>query len=245
MQIYEKEIDITESFCYFCGKVCDMNIPDDVILRQTERVAAFFRYWEGFMKRRVEFWQIPGDLDIHTQGHCERVLMHALRIGDARAVTDRQMLALAHAAIFHDTRRRDNYLDTGHGERAAEYYKSFSEHEAAGKSYCQVAADSMVFLPEAYAAIWYHDRDDELGEAYIRDHAGADSAGWGEVYHIFKDADALDRLRLGTWCLDPKFLRTPEARLMQTFAQQLVEATIPPAELERTYRLTEPFRPKQ
>lgn len=215
-----------------------MRIPDNIIDRQEAAVRDLFRHWETYMEQNVEFWDIPGDLDIHTQGHCERVLMHALRIGVARGVSRRQLLALAYASIFHDTRRKDNYLDTGHGERAAEYYKEYSGKHACGD------ASAMSFLPEAYAAIWYHDRDDSLGEDYIRSHAGADAQSWLEVYHIFKDADALDRLRLGTWCLDPAYLRTPEAKTMADFAQRLVEASIPADELERTYSLTEPFRPQ-
>lgn len=223
-----------------------MNIPESIISQQSHRVQVFFRYWEPFMENNVEFWQIAGDLDIHTQGHCERVLMHALRIGDERKVSDRQLLALAHASIFHDTRRKDNYLDTGHGARAAEYYKGYCSESLNGAdgSYKTDTYKALVFLPEAYSVVWYHDRDDELGEKYIRDHGGDNSDNWLEVYHIFKDADALDRLRLGTWCLDPKYLRTEESKKMTGFAQMLVETTIPKDELLRTYKLTEPFRKK-
>lgn len=211
-----------------------MNIPPTIIASQSERVRDLFSYWEAYMEKNVEFWKIPGNLDIHTQGHCERVLLHALRIGDARKATDQQMLALAHASIFHDTRRKDNYLDTGHGARAAEYYKAFCKEQG------------LRFLPETYAAIWYHDRDDELGKQYIRKHTATEGEYWQwlEVYDDFKDADGLDRLRLGTWCLDPKFLRTPEAKDMMAFAQQLVETSIPKNELEKTYKLTDQFRPK-
>lgn len=189
------------------------------------------------MEEHVEFWDIPGSLDIHTQGHCERVLMHALRIADSRHDSDRILLALSLASIFHDSRRKDNYLDTGHGDRAAEYYKEFCE---SGRQ------DSSLppFLEETYTAIKFHDRDDSDGEAYIDSHAGTAKEIWTEVYHVFKDADALDRLRLGTWCLDAKYLRTPESKPMTAFAQQLVEATIASDELQQTYSMLEPFRPK-
>lgn len=208
-----------------------MNTPEEILKKQPEEVQQMFRYWMDFMEHRVEFWTIPGDLDIHTQGHCERVLLHALRIGNQRVVKLRPMIALAHAAIFHDTRRKDNYLDTGHGDRAADYYHEFCEKQ------------HLHFLPEAFAAIKFHDRDDHLGEEYIAKEAKDEAPLWLEVYRDFKDADALDRLRLGTWCLDERFLRSDEARQMPSFAQQLVEATIPRDELERTYKLTEPFRP--
>lgn len=209
-----------------------MNIPNDIIQAQTATVQRLFRQWNDYMERQVEFWAIPGDLDIHTQGHCERVLMHALRIGMARGVSEHVLMALAHASIFHDTRRKDNYLDTGHGDRAADYYRQHCHDRG------------LSFLPEAYAAIKFHDRDDALGEVFIHREAGSEADEWLEVYHDLKDADALDRLRLGLWCLDERYLRTDEARTMVAFAEQLVERTIPAEELQRTYALTEPFRPK-
>jgi hypothetical protein len=209
-----------------------MHIPQSIIDEQTSRVKAYFEHWLAFMSDCVCFWEIPGDLDIHTQGHCERVLLHALRIGEARHASDRQMTALAEASVFHDSRRKDNYLDTGHGARAANYYKDYC-----GKG-------GLEFLPEAYTAIWYHDRDDELGSRYIATHAGTEADSWLEVYRCFKDADALDRYRLGTWCLDKRFLRTDVAKTMTDFALMLVQRTIPEDELRRTYSQTDPFRPE-
>lgn len=209
-----------------------MNIPQTVIDAEPARVRQLFMQWEPFMEQHVVFWTIPGNIDVHTKGHCERVLLHALRIGEARHVSDRAMEALAHASIFHDSRRKDNYLDVGHGERAAHYYQTF----------CPVYG--LTFLPEAYAAIFYHDRDDETGRAFIAAHSGQYKAVWQEVYAIFKDADALDRYRLGEWCLDKRYLRTPEAKAMTDFALHLVQGTIPPDDLAFTYSQTEPFRPQ-
>lgn len=208
-----------------------MNISDHIISEQPASVQQLFVQWADFMHHRVEFWDVPGDVDIHAQGHCARVLLHALRIGAARGLDERRMTALAHAAIFHDTRRRDNYLDVGHGGRAARYYRSFCE------------GSDIDFLPEAYEAMKFHDRDDDLGNRLIRQKGGTVGEAWLEVYHVFKDADALDRLRLGTWCLDERFLRTPEARQMIDFAQRLVCETTDPVELERVYRMMLPFRP--
>ncbi len=209
-----------------------MNISETIISEQAPRVRRLFVQWMNYMEQRVEFWEIPGNIDIHTQGHCERVLLHALRIGEERVLDDRSMTALAHAAIFHDTRRRDNYLDVGHGGRASQYYRR----------YC--AEGNLDFLPEAYEAMKFHDRDDELGNRLIRQKGGGMAEAWLEVYHVFKDADALDRLRLGTWCLDERYLRTPEAKRMIPFAQTIVNQTTDPVELERVYRLVNHFRPR-
>lgn len=231
-----------------------MKIPEDVINEQAERVQSLFRYWEPYMENHVDFWDIPGSLDIHTQGHCERVLMHALRIGEARHFADEEMQALSLASIFHDTRRKDNYLDTGHGARAAEHLKKAFPSTDDMRSVLSKIEDGREYTDSqlalirkmAYAAVFFHDRDDVLGEKYIRQHfaEGIERDEAMEVYHIFKDADALDRLRLGEWCLDPEFLRTKEAKGMQPFAQNLVEVTTPGDELMKTYKTMEPFRPK-
>jgi hypothetical protein len=160
------------------------------------------------------------------------VLLHALRIGVAQGLKLRSLIALAHAAIFHDTRRKDNYLDVGHGGRAAKYYKEHCEKT------------HLHFLPEAYETMKFHDRDDRLGDDRIIREAKDDAPDWLTVYHDFKDADALDRLRLGTWCLDEKYLRCQEAKEMVPYAQYLVEQTTDPVALKKIYDLMMPFKPK-
>lgn len=219
-----------------------MNIPKDILNKVPDNVAGLFLQWDKIMENDVEFWPLPGDFDVHTKSHCERVLLLALLIGSKRCLTQWQMTALCHASIFHDSRRKDNYMDTGHGDRAAEYYKE----------YCR--QNGMKFMPVAYAAIKFHDRDDKLGEDFIKQEAGRHedaetseeqtAAKWTEVYHDFKDADALDRLRLGPWALDVRFLRTEEAKGMVDFAQELVVRTIDPVELKKVMDATRPFARK-
>jgi len=48
------------------------------------------------------------------------------------------------------------------------------------------------------------------------------------LYRIFKDADALDRWRLGRYALNPDYLRTREAEALVGFARKLVELTHQP-----------------
>ena len=192
-----------------------------------------FSYWRDEMYSKLKFWTLDDGIDIHTEGHCERVLLLALKIGEKRQLLLRSMIALCHASIFHDTRRKDNYLDRGHGDRAADYYKEFCEK------------NSMKFLPEVFATIKYHDRNDEEGEEYIRREAPADEMeGWLEVYRDFKDADALDRFRLGPWGLNESFLRTEQSRELVDFARELVDKTIDPDVMKKTMDATRPFADK-
>ena len=210
-----------------------MIVTDEILSNESPRVSSMFSYWRDEMYSKLKFWTLDDGIDIHTEGHCERVLLLALKIGEKRQLLLRSMIALCHASIFHDTRRKDNYLDRGHGDRAADYYKEFCEK------------NSMKFLPEVFATIKYHDRNDEEGEEYIRREAPVDEMeGWLEVYRDFKDADALDRFRLGPWGLNESFLRTEQSRELVDFARELVDKTIDPDVMKKTMDATRPFADK-
>lgn len=127
---------------------------------------------------------------LHTREHCSRVLLYALLIADKIVVSDKEKEVLCHAAVFHDSRRQDDWQDVGHGQRAADYYQS----------YC--AENSLEYHPWSYDIMAWHDRDDESGkDAMKEDVTGREIL----LYQIFKDADALDRFRLGPDGLDVKY----------------------------------------
>ena len=52
----------------------------------------------------------------------------------------------------------------------------------------------------------------------------AEADGVIRLYHIFKDADALDRFRFGPHELDETYLRTAQARSLVAFAKEVNEA---------------------
>ncbi|MBR5185234.1 MAG: hypothetical protein IKW19_02935 [Akkermansia sp.] len=155
------------------------------------------------------------DSTIHSTSHCERVLLYALLIAPGEVGDNsRSLTILAHASVFHDTRRESDGKDTGHGARAAAFYEEF----------CKTHPE-LTFLPEAACLMRWHDRRDELGEESIRA-AFPDSADLVvKLFKIFKDADALDRWRLGRWGLNPDYLRTDRALALVDFARKLVMLT--------------------
>lgn len=192
-----------------------MNIPTEILKQYSPTVREMFTTWAEFLYSQVSFNR--PESSIHSFGHCERVLLHSLIIGESEFGEDRKALtALAHASVFHDTRRIDDYRDTGHGARAAVYYKHF----------CRKKPD-ITCMPEAALMMKYHDIDDtESRKAIAKEYCGQ-LPDMYRLYDIFKDADALDRLRLGLLGLDPKFLRTPKAKTMSDFALILVDLTMP------------------
>lgn len=179
-------------------------------------LAPLFNQWADYLYRSVDF-NMP-DSEIHAYGHTERVLFHALNVGQSMLAGDDEALEiLAHAALFHDTQREDEYLDTGHGARGAVNYEKFCRQHP-----------EMTFHREAVYLMRYHDLDDRIGKEAIDRDFPDDAERVKLLYAIFKDSDALDRWRLGCMGLDPKYLRTEPSRKSIDFARQLVAHTMDP-----------------
>lgn len=200
-----------------------------------------FLKWLAFINADLEPWTTGGA--IHFRPHWARVLALALSLGACEGLPTADLECLAMAAAFHDSRRRDPYLDTGHGARAAEYYAQFCCETAAGAQRASSAGASIRFDPRAYLAMQWHDRDDGRGIEAIAAASRRNSlprAGIADlkaslptgaqadavlVYRLFKDADGLDRVRLGEGEPDPAYLRTDHALELLPLAQKMFDAT--------------------
>lgn len=180
-----------------------MGVLDDPICRP---IAERYVRWHDFMEQRVDF--LLRDSALHTRAHCSRVLLLALVIGNHYRAQSDELDVLAACAVFHDTRRQDDLLDVGHGQRAANYYQAFC---STGK---------LTFDPRVFAIISWHDKPDAEGIAAITRDQGKRCA---QLYCVFKDADGLDRIRLGKAELDPAQLRTDYAPELVPFAEQLLK----------------------
>lgn len=66
-----------------------------------------------------------------------------------------------------------------------------------------------------------------------------------KLYDIFKDADALDRWRLGNGGLDPKYLRTEQAKGMVGYSHRIVNETIPEEQRRRIDEMIENLKNKE
>lgn len=167
-----------------------------------------YERWYKFMEETIEFW-LP-DSEWHTKAHCARVLLLSLLIGHQKDLSDEEKDALGMAAVFHDSRRLDDGIDKGHGSRAAEYYKD----------YCREY--DLSYDMQTYYITYYHDQDDSLGLSEIFKSPIISERGV-LLYQIFKDADGLDRFRLGPNALNVDMLRTEEAHGLVEFAQYLLQ----------------------
>lgn len=136
---------------------------------------------------------------VHGKEHSIRVLLFTQIISEIENLPLRERKILAEAAIYHDTMRENDDADEEHGKNARDYYVRNTD-----------APNYLVeFLCE------YHCLPDEKGLAEIM-HNKRLKRNQGlatRLLKVIKDADALDRLRLGGIReLDLNQLRLPASR---------------------------------
>lgn len=164
----------------------------DSIFEKTETFHIWLEYFT-LLETSVNF---SIDSSIHGIRHTMNVLRFSLLLGESNNVGLYGLRILAASALFHDTRRLNDWQDEGHGARAADYYRE----------YCHKSG--IDFKNETYVIIQQHDKEDNIGLAFISESDIQDKDKLILLYKIFKDSDALDRFRLGPDALDASFLRT-------------------------------------
>ena len=144
---------------------------------------------------------------LHGQAHVGRVMVHALRLIEATGAVE-ETTRLWAAVYLHDIARRHDGIAPRHGAEACARLRHLPDTLAL---FAQ-AGLADVDLPAVDAAVTRHSNGEgRPGEPHLR------------LIELLKDADGLDRVRLGD--LDPRYLRTREARGMVPFAERLYEET--------------------
>ena len=166
------------------------------ILSEDDPLRVRFERWRRFLERELTFSH--SESVCHTTEHVERVLLFALLLGRELEVSSEDLDALALCSVFHDTRRHDDDLDVGHGDRAAAYYREYA------------AAHNLNLDERVARIVARHDRQDRISEEKFREEGADDETLL--LYRIFKDADAIDRYRFGPKALNERYLRTSAAR---------------------------------
>ena len=147
---------------------------------------------------------------IHGQAHVGRVMVHALRLIEATG-WEEEAHRLWAAVYLHDLARTHDGVCTAHGANAVarwERIEPLQDHLIAGG----ITTDDYDAIATAVTLHCRHDR-----ELPPEDHP------YWRLCVLLKDADGLDRVRLGD--LDPKYLRLGPSRGMIGFAQQLFDAS--------------------
>ena len=141
---------------------------------------------------------------VHGLNHTYRVMSHVLRIGHAARLNREVKLAFS-AAYIHDlARKHDRYCDQ-HGTWAEETklprFRNFFEENGISDPEIKIIGTAVRNHSERYEL----DLEDK---AY-------------KVTSLLKDADALDRIRIGENNLNPDYLRFEQSHDMISFAKKL------------------------
>jgi hypothetical protein len=145
---------------------------------------------------------------LHGQAHVSRVMVHAMRL--VAATGQHALGAQLWASVFlHDLARTHDGVCYRHGRDAAKRLRDEPVLQQRLAEAGLVTAD----YPAIEAAVTAHSAPKEVSRAHPH---------W-PLIALLKDADGLDRVRLGD--LDPRYLRNTEATAMVPFAQALFDAT--------------------
>lgn len=143
---------------------------------------------------------------IHGRHHVYRVMCHVLILGDALKMPRERNLAFF-SAVIHDLSRKHDGLCYKHGEWAvAEKLPLFTQ------KFIENGLDK-ADLPEIEMAVIQHAKPEEISKSHA----------FYPTTALLKDADGLDRVRLGD--LDTKYLRFPQSLEYVDFAQDFFDAT--------------------
>ena len=143
---------------------------------------------------------------VHGSGHIHRVLLFAALIGWREGLEEGDLRQYFHMASYHDVGRTFDGFDIYHGARSA-------------LRLAALTGQTGERLKEMQAAVSAHSRPDRDMETLVRSYEPRDLDHALEMTRLLKDADNLDRVRLGD--LKVKFLRHDSARDLAEFSRRL------------------------
>lgn len=154
-------------------------------------------------------YAVHGKLDANRSGHDAlhtlRVLFNALLLVeiDGIMLSEEETQMLIDAAIYHDIGRTNDDVDDSHGKASRDIY----------------AADHKPENPGTGFLIEYHCLDDAVAHRDLEALSLPNVDRIWLLYTIFKDADALNRVRFGLRHLNPRYLRNDTAHKILPVAQ--------------------------
>lgn len=140
---------------------------------------------------------------IHGIMHTYRVMHNVHLVAREHEINEQQLRTAYCAAFIHDMARRHDGFCTEHGawavaEKLPLFKNDFIQYG--------LSAENIEALK---TAVTYHSLHEELNNTHAH----------YEITALLKDADALDRIRLGYPGLDASYLRLPKSKLLIDIAE--------------------------
>ncbi|PGR83452.1 HD domain-containing protein [Bacillus cereus] len=206
----EQEVLVLPSAVKDVKSMNQISITDDIEILKKERYMDEYSYYRGTYIIKEYFHNFEG---IHGNTHCSRVLLHSLSMARELQLPDEERHVLALASCLHDIGRVDDEEDEMHGVQSTEDIidrgidlfgiNCVNSDDAYELEYLQEdAEDALYFLIENHCI-----SDEKAKEKLEESHWDKEKKAYvWRLFEIFKDADGLDRVRLGD--LDSNYLRT-------------------------------------
>lgn len=148
---------------------------------------------------------------IHGIMHTKRVLMILNMIFSLETLDILEKRILAYVGLYHDIGRINNFYDITHGKKS--YDKLISEGLIDTIDLNKEDIEIMKYI------IANHSIPDEEGKKNIIDYNIKDTKKALKLYEIFKDADGLDRVRIGD--LNAEYLRREISKTLIPAVEEL------------------------
>lgn len=187
-----------------------MDVGSEMLCANVRKVLSMYKDYAEAVSRVYQ--NRKEEHSAHNAKHSTRVLLYALLLAQMMKLPDADKVRLAEAAAYHDCGRANDFVDGSHGDASAKVYES-------------VGKDSVVSF-----VIRQHCLSDGENRASLQEGFSEPQRKRCKVLlDVFKDADALDRLRFGFAFqtqdgLDVTQLRTAAARDIVPFASQSVKS---------------------
>ncbi|MGI6348474.1 MAG: HD domain-containing protein [Eubacteriales bacterium] len=143
---------------------------------------------------------------IHGLSHAKRVLLHALLLSHELELNQRDTALLCYSAIYHDIGRTNDDYEETHGSN------SCSKIMRLNLPVPQDEEDRNIL----FFIIFCHSVEDEDAAKYLATHQIRDTQRAIALLKVFKDCDALDRVRVDH--LNLEYLRHEQTKKYVRFA---------------------------
>lgn len=190
-----------------------LKLLDEKEVLQAEIAQLRERDTDGFFRRQLETLktEVLFQSTVHGKGHIERTMAYGFLIGTSGGICPKDLTLLMAACSYHDIGRSNDGWDIWHGQVSA---RRLDDVIALSDS-----AEQLILK----AAVESHSRDDSEMDDIIAFYGVSDRARARRLTQMLKDADGLDRVRLGRSMLDTAYLRCPGSETLLPFALWLCE----------------------
>ena len=198
-------------FSYFKDNICMGELSSDELMSlpkaQAPRTDIFFK---GINLTNKYLFDVD-PFGVHGIDHSKRVILILQQLSRFELLSNAQKTILTYAGLYHNIGRMKGGIDVEHGFKS--YKKIIKYGLLDDVNLSTEELEIMKFIIERHCI------SDEIGYKAIKEYNIENVEMARLLYDMFKDADGLDRIRLGDF--NSKYLRKTYSHLVERYAMAL------------------------